>query len=165
MRDGYDVIYQGVLTAPGWRGYSDFLIKVDAPSKLGSWSYEVVDTKLARTAKPKHILQLCVYSELVALEQGVLPRDIHVVLGDQTQQTLRLNDFYYYSAHVRGRFTGFVSGDSLRSVPERCPHCQMCHWSDKCADDWDREGKPSARCRHERSPSEGSAICGNYPHR
>ncbi len=32
MRSGADVIYQGALTAPGWHGYSDFLLKVDTPS-------------------------------------------------------------------------------------------------------------------------------------
>ena len=56
MRDGADVIYQGALNAPGWHGYSDFLLKVDTPSDLGDYSYEVADTKLARTAKPKHVV-------------------------------------------------------------------------------------------------------------
>lgn len=29
-----------------------------SPSDLGAFSYEVLDTKLARTAEPKHILSL-----------------------------------------------------------------------------------------------------------
>ncbi len=35
-------------------GYSDFLFKVDKPSDLGDYSYEVADTKLAaiRLARP-----------------------------------------------------------------------------------------------------------------
>src|SRR5687767_11584984 len=53
MRDGIDVIYQGTLHHTPWMGYSDFLTRVETPSKLGAWSYEVSDTKLARTAKPK----------------------------------------------------------------------------------------------------------------
>ena len=48
MRRGADVIYQGRLEEGRWSGYPDFLLRVDAPSALGAWSYEVVDAKLAR---------------------------------------------------------------------------------------------------------------------
>src|SRR5687767_9679610 len=89
MRDGIDVIYQGALAALGWHGYSDFLLKVDTPSNLGAYSYEVADTKLARTAKPKHVVQLCIYSEMISREQGVRPARAHVMLGDRSQVTLR----------------------------------------------------------------------------
>lgn len=68
MRKGVDIIYQGALTTIPWHGYSDFLRRVDVPSDLGAWSYEVSDTKLARTAKPKHAIQLGVYAELLRQE-------------------------------------------------------------------------------------------------
>src|SRR5690349_13957150 len=100
MQDGADVIYQGALTIPGWHGYSDFLIKVPGESKLGDYSYEVVDTKLARTAKPKHVVQLSVYSQMVEAIQGRLPDKIHVVVGDGSMTTHRLQDFFYYCNHV-----------------------------------------------------------------
>src|SRR5947209_8274169 len=45
MRDGYDVIHQACFVNDDWVGYPDFLIKVDEPSGLGSWSYEVHDAK------------------------------------------------------------------------------------------------------------------------
>ena len=48
MRSGVDVVYQGVFIGEGWRGLADFLIRVDTPSELGDWSYEALDTKLAR---------------------------------------------------------------------------------------------------------------------
>lgn len=60
MRDGADVIYQGAFRDGPWQGYSDFLLKVPEPSALGDFSYEVADTKLSRTAKPKHLVQMCV---------------------------------------------------------------------------------------------------------
>jgi predicted RecB family nuclease len=100
MRDAAEVIYQGALTAPGWHGYSDFLLKVDTPSDLGDYSYEVADTKLARSAKPKHVVQLCVYSEMIARELGVRPTRAHAMLGDGSQVTLRLDDYLYYSNRV-----------------------------------------------------------------
>lgn len=47
MQDGFDIIYQPVLTDGSWYGRADFLQKVNRPSALGNWSYEAVDTKLA----------------------------------------------------------------------------------------------------------------------
>jgi uncharacterized protein len=57
MRDGADVIYQGTFFDGRWTGRADFLIKVAEPSDLGDHSYEVVDTKLARHAKTRALLQ------------------------------------------------------------------------------------------------------------
>src|SRR5438309_1149097 len=51
MRAGADVIYQAALFDGRWLGFADFLLRVETPSALGSFSYEVADTKLARTAK------------------------------------------------------------------------------------------------------------------
>jgi len=40
MRGGAEVIYQAVLfDGERWRGYADFLGRVDSPSELGDWSY------------------------------------------------------------------------------------------------------------------------------
>jgi hypothetical protein len=53
MRDGAEVIYRGAFLHGGWTGYADFLHRVDERrSDLGSWSYEVADTKLARRTTP-----------------------------------------------------------------------------------------------------------------
>jgi hypothetical protein len=40
------------------------MLRVDAPSALGGWSYQVADTKLARETRAGTILQLGLYSEL-----------------------------------------------------------------------------------------------------
>lgn len=52
MAEGPDVIFQGAFLGGAWGGYSDFLERVDKPSALGDWSYEVVDTKLKRSPDP-----------------------------------------------------------------------------------------------------------------
>ena len=58
VRSGADVVYQGVfLDSAGWRGFADFLERVDTPSELGDFSYEVADTKLARHSKPVRSMQ------------------------------------------------------------------------------------------------------------
>src|SRR6478672_4833433 len=51
MRDGVDAIYQATFLQGQWGGRSDFLLRVDTPSDLGTWSYEVVETKLAKSTK------------------------------------------------------------------------------------------------------------------
>ena len=70
MREGADVIYQAVLFEGRCLGYADFLRRVEQPSELGPWSYEVWDTKLARHAKASAVLQLSMYSEIVKALQG-----------------------------------------------------------------------------------------------
>ena len=66
MRDGADVIYQAALRTGHWYGRADFLQRVDRPSGLGAWSYDVLDAKLARETRAGTILQLCLYSHMVA---------------------------------------------------------------------------------------------------
>src|SRR6266851_4844860 len=69
MAVGAEVIYQGALLSGRWHGYADFLVRVPTAPGLGRFSYEPVDTKLSRSAKPKHVLQLCVYALLLGAEQ------------------------------------------------------------------------------------------------
>src|SRR5215218_10116617 len=79
-----DVIFQPTFhDASGWRGRADFLeLRPDS-------TYEVVDTKLARHAKPYYILQLCFYSEQVARIQGRAPDRFHVILGSGERESFR----------------------------------------------------------------------------
>ena len=69
MRAGADYVYQAVFFASGWRGIADFLERVDRPSALGPWSYQVLDTKLARHPRPEHALQLSFYSQALGHTQ------------------------------------------------------------------------------------------------
>ena len=136
MRRGIDIIYQGALTTTPWHGYSDFLRRVDSPSALGAWSYEVGDTKLARTAKPKHAIQLGVYAELLRQEQGLRPRKVHVLLGDGTEVSLNTDDFLHYMGVAVDRFQKFVDAPPAVSVSEPCAHCQYCRWASTCEAEW-----------------------------
>ena len=69
---GPDVVFQGAFLSGNWGGWSDFLERVETPSALGPFSYEVADTKLKRRADPKHVLQLVLYSDMLAEIQGVV---------------------------------------------------------------------------------------------
>jgi uncharacterized protein len=81
MRQGADIIYQATFFDGTWIGHADFLYRVETPSNLGAWSYQVADTKLAKRVKAAAILQLCSYSEHVARLQGVMPVELKVILG------------------------------------------------------------------------------------
>ena len=65
MQSGVYVIFQASLEDFPWRGRADFLLRVEVPSDLGAWSYEVADTKLAVETRATTVLQLCMYSEIV----------------------------------------------------------------------------------------------------
>ena len=137
LRDGADVIYQGAFLDMPWLGYSDFLLKVDRPSSLGDHSYEVADTKLARSAKPKHILQMCVYCDILEREQGVAPETMHVVLGDSSVASVRVDAVLHYFRFAQQRFLGFAGAAVGVSAGTPCGHCSFCRWSETCKAEWD----------------------------
>ncbi|HEY7238343.1 MAG TPA: TM0106 family RecB-like putative nuclease, partial [Burkholderiales bacterium] len=136
MREGHDVIFQAALLRHPFYGRADFLRRVETPSSLGSWSYEVVDTKLARSAKAKFLLQLCFYSDLIHQIQEAEPRAMHLVLGDKSEHTYRLADYSRYYAQVRERFLAFTARHPNATYPERVEYCQFCPWRDLCAERW-----------------------------
>src|SRR5215471_12138945 len=115
-----DVVYQPAFEDPaGWRGRADFLeLQQDG-------TYEVVDTKLARHAKPYYILQLCFYSEQVARIQGRAPRLMHVILGSGERQSFRPDEFGAYFRRVSRRVERFVA-DSPYTEPWPIQHCEIC---------------------------------------
>jgi predicted RecB family nuclease len=132
MRDGVEIIYQATLRDGCFIGHADFLRKVSYPSKLGDYSYEVLDTKLSRTTKAKFIIQLGFYSSLVAKVQGVEPLAMHVILGDQTQDSFRCADYAKYLDQLIQSFLARVSTGAPETYPEPCEKCDQCKWSGLC---------------------------------
>ena len=51
MSSGAGAIVQAPLGHAGWAGYADVLLRIEIPSNLGPWSYEALDTKLARETR------------------------------------------------------------------------------------------------------------------
>jgi predicted RecB family nuclease len=138
MAAGPDVIFQGALLDGAWGGYSDFLERVERPSLLGAWSYEVADTKLKRKPDPKHVLQLCLYSDLLATVQGVEPEAAHLQLGDGSRFTVRLSEVSAYARHARRMLEVFLF-ERPETRPDPVSACGLCRWSEHCAEQWDRE--------------------------
>ena len=145
MRRGAEVIYQAVLLDERRLGYADFLQRVETPSDLGPWSYEVVDTKLARQPSAPAVLQICMYSDLLGAMQGHLPDRMHLVLGGVQRETvsLRVADYAAYYRLVAREFEALLdSPDEVYPVPtkpEPVGHCDFCSWTLECRAQWRRE--------------------------
>ncbi len=131
LRSGADVVYQGTLEDGTWGGRSDFLVKVEKPSPLGSWSYEVAETKLARSARANAILQLCFYSEVLAKTQGVVPERMHVVLGDSKVESFAVACYIAYFRKVRNDFLR-AGPAPTGTYPEPVELCRVCTWFSVC---------------------------------
>ena len=52
MIEGHPIMVQGAFRLNGWVGRTDIVRRIETPSDLSAWSYEVIDTnKLARETK------------------------------------------------------------------------------------------------------------------
>jgi len=136
MRAGRDVIYQATFFDGRWRGHADFLLRVERPSGLGAWGYEIADTKLTRTVKANAILQMCVYADGLTRLQGIAPEFVHVVTGDGTAHPYRLADYaaYYRAAKARFEARFFGPAPEPATYPEPVDHCRVCAWWPMCID-------------------------------
>jgi uncharacterized protein len=139
MNKGTDVIVQGGLSDDRWFGKPDVMRRVTRPSALGDWSYEISDTKLARETRAGTILQLGLYSEMLAVAQGARPECFHVVTPDPTApvHTYRVDDYAAYFRLVRGKMVETVALGYSRvaddNYPEPVEHCETCQWRSDCS--------------------------------
>ena len=136
MESGVDLIAQATLAHDRWLGRADILRRVDSPSRLGAWSYEVYDCKLATETKSGTLLQLSLYSELLTFFQGVLPESMYVVPPGDTfdAEKYRVLDFAAYYRYVKARLQRAVEDpeNPAATYPEPVPHCSVCSWFSDC---------------------------------
>ncbi len=137
MRAGAQLIVQAALARDEWRGRPDVLVRVERPSALGAWSYEVEDTKLARETRAGAILQLGLYCELLEAEQGLRPEQFRIVTP-HGREPYRVDDFAAYLRWVRAGLAATSRGDAeqllAETYPEPCDHCDVCPWAVRCGD-------------------------------
>ena len=134
MEGGADAIIQAGLASGDWRGRADVLLRVERPSRLGPWSYEAVDCKLARETKAETVLQLCLYSDLVAELQGIEPELFHVVrphVGFELDP-YRVSAFVAYYRTMKASLAATVERGSSGTYPEPVAHCDICRWWKEC---------------------------------
>ncbi|PYU65852.1 MAG: nuclease [Acidobacteria bacterium] len=132
LRRGASVIYQATFQNGPWHGRSDFLIRVPKPSLLGAWSYEPLETKLARSTKAGALIQLCFYADLLHQVQGVQPDWVHTVLGNGMEaEKYHLEQYIAYFRKIKGDFARAFN-QPPNSYPEPTEHCDVCSWLPIC---------------------------------
>lgn len=135
MRAGVDVIVQGAFLQGVWSGRTDVLVRVPVASSLGDWSYEVVDTKLARETKGGTVLQLCLYSDLLTSAQGRQPEQMYVVIPgcDFKPVSYRTAEYAAYYRHVRSSLErSLAPANTAATYPNPKDHCDICRWRTEC---------------------------------
>ena len=135
MKQGASVIVQGALSHGGWGGRTDILHRVEQPSAIGDWSYEVTDTKLARETRAGTVLQLCLYSDLLTAAQGVAPEYMYVVApwSDFERQQYRFADYAAYFRKVqRALRESLLDHKEEEPIPDPKEHCDICRWRESC---------------------------------
>jgi len=132
LRCGASVIYQATFQNGPWHGRSDFLIRVPRPSKLGWWSYEPLETKLARSTKAGAVVQLCFYADLLSQMQEVQPEWIHTVLGNGMEaEKYHLGQYIAFFRKIKRDFETAYN-QQPDSYPEPVEHCDVCSWFPLC---------------------------------
>lgn len=135
MKSGAQVIVQGALSHQVWGGRADILRRVEIPSAIGDWSYEVIDTKLARETRAGTVLQLCLYCDLLTEAQGKAPEYMYVVApwSEFEPQQYRFADYAAYFRKVkRGLLTAMAELETEETYPDPKEHCDICRWRETC---------------------------------
>jgi predicted RecB family nuclease len=129
LRAGAEVVFQAAFFDGRFLGYADFIIRTEAgdQSEKGDQighaaTYEVYDTKLARSAKITALLQLAAYSDQLQLMGIPTGENVHLLLGDGRTSSHRLQDILPVYRARRARLE--------RLVDERLADAEVTPWGD-----------------------------------
>lgn len=133
IASGREVIYQGALAMDRFAGFTDFIVRGE------DGRYDIWDTKLARSAKPYHLVQLCCYAEMLApLNQGI-PEIIRVVLGNDKVVSHRTSDCFHYYLRLKHAFLEMMDSFSPdANPPPPSPNAEQRRWASH-AEAWLKE--------------------------
>ena len=144
LKEGYDLIYGGWLKSGNWSGELDFLeINKKVKSDLGSWSYEITDTKHSSKVKGDHIYQQCLYTNLLKEVQGILPEKFYILLKDKTKQPIKIKEVYDTFLFHKNSYEKFLLNGISKTKPEKCSFCNLCDWSNHCDNEWRDKRHPN----------------------
>ena len=129
MRAGQEVITQGYLSLGQFGGLTDYLVRVPGASNFGDYHYEVWDTKLSKKLKPYFAVQLCCYIEMLEAIQGVRPKQMVVVLGDDTEARLNVDNYFAYYQNLKEAFLAFHASPP-QGLPDPNVSKSYGRWSD-----------------------------------
>jgi predicted RecB family nuclease len=111
-------------------GWADFILKVNTPSDLGDWSYEVLDTKLANETRVGTILQIALYSEKIGSIQGGMPEKMWVQ-NPEGKIEYKIDDYISFVRLAKRRLLEAIQIEK-HTYPEPIIHCDICNWWEVC---------------------------------
>lgn len=134
MRQGADVIYQGVLmgTIDGraWVGRPDLLVRRKRRPLLGRYVYEPVDIKSGKDLKSIHKYQLTLYALLLQQMQGVLPKHSGIININHEQLFFEPREFLEKFTARRGEIERIIDGQKPPLLLTRS--CLQGPWGKQC---------------------------------
>ncbi|HET6499994.1 MAG TPA: TM0106 family RecB-like putative nuclease [Amycolatopsis sp.] len=127
LASGAPVIYQAVFHDGDFSGRADFLLRDE------QGRYEVYDTKLARRAKPAAVVQVTAYAD--ALRRAGWPAGprMHLLLGDGSTRTLRVDDFLPLLHRLLDRLRTRPAELPTRLWADERPACTGCRYAGHCS--------------------------------
>ena len=98
-----------------YEGHIDLLRRSNNHSSIfGDYHYEIIEIKLAKNIKPKHIIQAIFYNELLGRIQNYYPENVYVINGEQKENS---HEFKKYSNDL----TSIIEDIKLIKNGERKP--------------------------------------------
>ncbi|RUO62216.1 TM0106 family RecB-like putative nuclease [Pseudidiomarina insulisalsae] len=129
MKEGAEIIFQAALMDEPFAGYADFVVRVNTPSDLGEHSYEVWDTKLSKTAKVTHLLQLVAYAQMLEKIQGHMPNTVTVVLGSGAFESYPTAEYLPYFSVTKEKFIAAATNFDQDAMPDPFESREYGSWS------------------------------------
>jgi predicted RecB family nuclease len=130
MRDGAPAIYQPHLVVDGWQGHPDFLFRCPGNGcACGGHHYTPWDAKLARSAKPYFLVQLCAYADMLEAMRGFRPTELVFILGQGNELRFETRHFFHYYRQLKRSFVAFQDRWKLDTVPPPGLDRSWGHWT------------------------------------
>jgi predicted RecB family nuclease len=136
---GADVVYQAGFFDGRFSGWADFLVRdraaeVASAGRAGSSYYAVYDAKLARHAKIPALLQLAAYGDQLLADGVRVAADVHLILGDRTVTSHRLDDLVPVYRERSERLLSIIATHVDDDAPvawgderfRECGRCEVC---------------------------------------
>lgn len=134
LKEGVDVLFQGVLFDGGFGGMADFIVRQP------DGTYQVQDAKLARSAKVTALLQIAAYADL--LDRNDVPRSRlgALILGDQSISEHDLDDVIPVYRHRRAQLEQLLGRHLSQddAIAWNSPDVSICGSCDWCLDEIER---------------------------
>ncbi len=122
MARGAPLIAQAALAHGAWAGYADLVVS-DADG-LTVW-----DAKLARSVRPRDLVQLGAYALLVERGTGRRVQRLGVALGDGREASFRADDVTFHTRAVERAFLEAQAAFDPGAPPEPEPGADHGRWS------------------------------------